>query len=83
MVNTQKIWSEEVHMKYPKQWIVLTEVEYDTKTCKHIGVVYLVTHSKQKAYEVARELGGGAGGNMVVEGFDDTPYIGGLHCGRI
>jgi hypothetical protein len=78
MTNSQKIWSEEAFMKYPKQWIVFTEMEYDPQTYKHMGVVHYVTPDKCEAYEVARTLGRSRGNTGVMEGFNDTPHIGGL-----
>jgi len=76
MVSTQKIWSEEAYMQYPKQWIVFVEMEYDPETHKYMGLVYLVTNSKDDAYETERALGRSRGKTMVMEGFNDTPQIG-------
>ena len=78
MPGSQKIWSEEAYMKYPKQWIVFVEMEYDPETYKYMGLVHLVTPNKNEAYEVERALGGNKGNTMVMEGFNDTPQIGGL-----
>ena len=78
MANVQKIWSEEAYMKYPKQWIVFVEMECDPETHKYMGIVHLVTDSKDEAYETERLLGGSRGNSVVMEGFNDTPQIGGL-----
>ena len=79
MTSTQKIYSGDAVHQYPKQWIVFTEMEYDPKTYKYMGVVYFVTPSKSEAYEKARSLGDSMGKVGVMEGFNDKPYIGGLH----
>ena len=76
MTNVQKIWSEEAYMQYPKQWIVFVEMEYDPETYKYMGFVHSVLDNKDEAYEMAR----GLNKSMVIEGFNDKPYIGGLHC---
>ena len=78
MVDTKKIWSEEAYMQYPKQWIVFVEMECDPETHKYMGIVHLVTDSKDEAYEKANELGRSRGKKAVMEGFNDTPQIGGL-----
>jgi len=78
MATTQKIWSGEVANQYPKQWIVFVEVECDPETHKHMGIVHLVTPDKNKAYKAEKALGNSMGNTVVIEGFDDTPRIGGL-----
>ena len=65
-------------MKYPKQWIVLVNLSYDNETHKTMGEVHFVTSDKKKAYAEAIAVRGNMGKTMVVEGFDDTPQIGGL-----
>jgi len=78
MTKTNKIWSEEAYMQYPKQWILFVEMEYDPETYKYMGLVHLVTDSKDEAYETERALGRSRGNSAVMEGFNDTPQIGGL-----
>ena len=78
MTTTKKIWSGEAIHQYPKQWVVLVEMEYDNETHKHMGVVYYVTSEKKEAYAKSKSLGDTMGKKMVVEGFNDTPQIGGL-----
>ena len=78
MTSTEKIWTAEASMQYPKQWVVLVDIENDRKTHKVMGVVHLVTPDKKEAYEKAKSLKGVMGKTMVIEGFDDTPQIGGL-----
>ena len=56
MEINQKIWSGDVPNKYPKQWIVFTEMEYDPSTYKHMGIVHFVTDSKDEAYKMAKGL---------------------------
>ncbi|MCL1884262.1 MAG: hypothetical protein FWF81_11010 [Defluviitaleaceae bacterium] len=75
---TKKIWSEEAYMQYPKQWIVFVEMEHDPKTHKYMGLVHFVTPDKDEAYEKAMALGNTKGKKGVMEGFNDTPQIGGL-----
>jgi hypothetical protein len=74
----EKIWSGEAVMKYPKQWIVFVNIEYDSETHKQMGVIHLVTPSKEEAYDEARNIGRSMGKKAVMEGFNDTPQIGGL-----
>ncbi|MCL2223730.1 MAG: hypothetical protein FWB96_02045 [Defluviitaleaceae bacterium] len=78
MPSVEKIWSEEAYMKYPKQWIVFVEMECDPETHKHMGIVHLVTSDKDEAYETELALGRSMGNSVVMEGFNDTPQIGGL-----
>ena len=74
----ERLWTGDVQMKYPKQWIVMVNLEDEPKTNKTYGEVYLVTPNKDEAYNKAIALGDSMGRRMVVEGFDDTPQIGGL-----
>jgi len=76
--GSNRMWSEEAVKKYPKQWIVFVNVECDPETHKYMGVVYFVTHDKNEAYEKAIALGKSMGETAVMEGFNDTPQIGGL-----
>ena len=78
MTTTEKIWSAKVAMQYPKQWIVMVEMECDPKTNKYMGIVHYVTNDKKEAYEKSRELGKSMGKKVVIEGFNDTPQIGGF-----
>ena len=74
----ERVWYGEAKMKYPKQWIILVNMEDEPKTNKTFGDVYLVTPDEDEAYDKAIALGDSMGRRMVVEGFDDTPQIGGL-----
>ena len=78
MPNTEKIWTGDAKMKYPKQWIVLVHLENDFETHKIIGIVHSVTPSKKEAYEKANSLENIMGRTVVIEGFNDTPQVGGL-----
>ena len=78
MTATKKIWSGEVANQYPKQWVVFVEVEYAPETHKYMGIVHFVTSDKNEAYETERALGKSRGNTVVIEGFNDTPQIGGL-----
>jgi len=71
------MWSGDVKNKYPKQWIVLVNITHEPIN-KAVGDVYLVTSDKNKAYSTAKALGKSMGKLMVVEGFNDTPQIGGF-----
>ncbi|MCL2087687.1 MAG: hypothetical protein FWH05_08870 [Oscillospiraceae bacterium] len=74
----ERLWYGEAKMKYPKKWIVMVNIEDEPKTNKGYGDIYLVTPNKKEAYDKAIALGNSMGRNMVIEGFDDTPQIGGL-----
>jgi len=74
----ERMWSGDASMKYPKQWIVMVNIEDEPKTNKTIGDIYLVTPNADEAYAKVEELGDSMGENFVFEGFNDTPQIGGL-----
>ena len=74
----ERLWYGEASMKYPKQWIVMVNIEDEPKTNKGYGDIYLVTPDKKEAYDKIKEIGDSMGDSMVIEGFDDTPQIGGL-----
>jgi len=74
----ERLWSETAFMKYPKQWIVMVNIEDEPKTNKTIGDVFLVTPDEDEAYAKCKALGNSMGRNLVFEGFNDTPQIGGL-----
>jgi hypothetical protein len=74
----EKIWSGKAATMYPKQWIVFVNMEYDKKTHKNMGIVHFTTSDKKEAYAKAKALGDTMGNTMVIEGFNDTPQIGGL-----
>jgi len=75
MNNQEKVWDGDVIMKYPKQWIVFVDSEYDKETNKYMGRVHLVTPSKKEAYAEAMRIGDSMGVNGVLEGFNDTREI--------
>jgi hypothetical protein len=76
-MTMERLWLGEARMKYPKQWIVLVNIAYDSGN-KSFGDVYLVTSDKKKAYATAKSLGESMGKYTVLAGFDDTPQIGGF-----
>jgi len=78
MTTTKKIWSGDAIHQHPKQWIVFVEMEYDPETYKHMGIIHFVTPDKKEAYAKSKALGDTMGKKMVIEGFNDTPQIGGL-----
>jgi len=73
----ERLWSGDAKMKYPKKWMVMVNVIMESGS-KAIGDVYLITDSKEEAYDKAMSLGDSMGGRLVFQGFDDTPQIGGL-----
>ena len=74
----ERLWTGDVQMKYPKQWIVMVNLDYDKQTHKSMGEVHFVTPDADEAYEKAIALGDNMGKITVFKGFDDTPQIGGL-----
>jgi len=76
-METERMWYGDVKMKYPKQWIVFVNISHEPKN-RAIGNVYLVTPVRAKAHETAISLGNSMGSLMVIQGFNDTPQIGGL-----
>ena len=78
MAKNERMWSAEAKNKYPKQWIVMVNLNWEPNN-KLVGDVYLVTPEKKEAYSTAKALGDTMGKKMVVEGFNDTPQIGGLY----
>ena len=76
MATVEKIWTGDAKMQYPKQWIVLADLEDDHSSNKVMGVVHTVTPDKSKAYETAMELKNTMRRTVVVEGFNNEPHIG-------
>ena len=75
---SEKIWVEEVAMMYPKKYIVMANIEYDKSgTNRSIGEVVVVEDTFKKALAIKESLQD-MGKCTVVDGFDDTPQIGGL-----
>jgi len=78
MAEMERMWTAEAKKKYPMQWIVFVNLCWEPKN-KLIGDVLLVTQVKKDAYDTVKALGDTMGKKMVVEGFNDTPQIGGLY----
>jgi hypothetical protein len=74
----ERLWYGDAKMKYPKQWIVMVNIEDEPKTNKAFGDIFLVTANADEAYAKAEELGDSMGESFVFEGFNNTPQIGGL-----
>ena len=55
----------------------MVNISDEPGTNKAIGDVYLITPDKTEAYSKAKVLGKSMGRLMVIEGFDDSPQIGG------
>ena len=51
-----KLWTSEVAMKYPLQWIVMVNLSHEKEGCKTMGEIYLVTSDEDEAYDKAIEL---------------------------
>lgn len=79
MTKTEKMWIEEIAHEYPKQWILVVNMEFNKNTKKYVGDVYYVTPGKHEAYERSRAIGDSMGNKMVVEGFNDKPQISGVY----
>ena len=80
MSNTEKQWTGDVMMMYPKQWVILTDLERKNDPYKVSGYVHFITSDENEARLILKDIRAskGAGYATVVEGFDDTPQIGGL-----
>jgi len=76
--NMQRVPFVDLPMMYPKQWILLVNLQKEpTRHCSS-GEVYWVSEQKDEIHAERRRLGDAMGRTMIVEGFDDTPRIGGL-----
>ena len=64
----EKLWTGDARMKYPKQWIVMVNLEDNRETHKTMGEVHLVTLDEDEAYDTAIALGDSMGENMVIRG---------------
>ena len=80
MAEAGKLWTSDVMMMYPKQWVVMVQLEDQLKPLRTLGTVHFVTDSEDEAYKTSKAVreSGDFGEVMVVEGWDDTPQIGGL-----
>ena len=76
--NMERVLSTEVQMMYPKKWILLVDLKKPKGQYCTSGKVYWVANSKMEAFEKFIEIGDSLGETKIVEGFDDTPRIGGL-----
>ena len=74
----ERMWLDEAVMKYPKQYFVAVNVDWSDN--KLFGDIYEVFSDFNEALAQKRELQktGNLGKTTVMEGFDDTPQIGGL-----
>jgi hypothetical protein len=73
----ERMWSGDAEMKYPKQWIVMVNISTEPNN-RAVGDIFLVTPDKKEAYAKAKEVGDSMGKQLVFEGFNDTPRIGGF-----
>jgi uncharacterized protein YfaP (DUF2135 family) len=76
----ERMWTQEAAHKYPKQWLVAVNLVWEQPGNRLIGDIFMVTPNKDEAYRKEMELinSGDMGEVTVVEGYDDTPQIGGL-----
>ena len=78
----ERMWLSEARMKYPKQYFVAVNLGYDEGYggCKIFGDIYEIFPNHSTALAKMRELDklGTMGETTVMQGFDDTPQIGGL-----
>ena len=74
----ERMWLDEADMKYPKQYYVAVNVAWEKN--KLFGDIYEVFSNFEEGLAKSRELEqlGTMGRVTVMEGFDDTPQIGGL-----
>ena len=75
----ERLWLNEVIMKYPMKWIVAVNCGYDEEH-KMFGTVRLVTDDWETAHQVSANLidAGNNGKVACLEGYDSRPQIGGL-----
>ena len=76
--NMERVLSIEAPMMYPKKWILLVNLRKERERRCSSGEVYWIGDSKMEIFNKAMEIGDEFGRTMLVEGFDDTPQIGGL-----
>ena len=76
--SMERVLYTDVKMMYPKKWILLVNMKKaEGKHCSS-GEIYWVSDSRNEIFEKAMEIKDDFDRTMVVEGFDDTPRIGGL-----
>ena len=75
----ERIWINEAFTKYPKQWLVAVNLSWEPVN-KLYGDIFLITPNEYEARAKLRELrkSGCMGDVMVVEGYNDTPQVGGI-----
>ena len=76
--NMQRVLATEVTMMYPKQWILLVNSRKEPERHCPSGEIYLISDSRDEIHTERCKIGNTLGDTLVVEGFDDTPRIGGL-----
>jgi hypothetical protein len=76
----ERMWVQTAAHKYPKQWLVAVNLVCEQPGNRLIGDIFMVTDDEDEAYDKVMELRerGEMGEVMVVDGYDDTPQIGGL-----
>ena len=80
MAVAEKLFTGDVMMMYPKQWIVMVDLETQSNPYKVTGVVHYVSPDEDDARKVLRAIRADkdASRSCIIEGWNDTPQIGGL-----
>ena len=78
-MELERMWVGETKMKHPKKWVVVVNLSWEPNN-KVFGDILLVTANEEEAHMKVRELRktGSMGKVMVVEGFNDSPQMGGF-----
>ncbi|MDR2167903.1 MAG: hypothetical protein LBE35_08670 [Clostridiales bacterium] len=80
----ERVWTQEVMMRYPKKWIVMVNVDWDgTGRNMLFGSIYAIKDTWDEAFDLKKSLEGSMEKVSIVEGYNDMPQIGGLYiCNR-
>ena len=75
----ERVWGLEIAMKFPRKFIILVNADWaDDGSGKMMGDFYDVKDTHDEALILKKSLGDSMGDVSIVEGFDDSPQIGGL-----
>jgi hypothetical protein len=80
MAVAEKIFTGDVKMMYPKQWIVMIDLEHENNPYKVMGIVHYVSPNEEDARKVLRAVRADESSSRacIIEGWNDAPQIGGL-----
>ena len=74
----ERLWTSEVCHRFPKKWIVMVNLEWDaTGRNKLVGFIHSVVDTWEEARTIVNTLDNSKGDVAIMEGFDDTPHVGG------